>query len=72
MRLLLRGALLLFVLLASRVPKKSSIHDLKLAVESCLPIINSVLNEIRNKAFPSQFFLNIAVPTDVSNHKVIF
>ncbi|XP_039139682.1 5'-nucleotidase SurE-like isoform X3 [Dioscorea cayenensis subsp. rotundata] len=51
------------------VPKKSSIHDLKLAVESCLPIINSVLNEIRNKAFPLQFFLNIAVPTDVSNHK---
>ncbi|KAM0952052.1 putative 5'-nucleotidase [Dioscorea sansibarensis] len=51
------------------VGSKSSTHDLKLAVESCLPIINSVLYEIRNKTFPLQSFLNIDVPTDVSNHK---
>ncbi|KAJ0982697.1 hypothetical protein J5N97_010952 [Dioscorea zingiberensis] len=47
----------------------SSTHDLKLAAESCLPIISSVLNEIKHKTFPPQTFLNINVPTSVSNHK---
>ncbi|KAJ0982695.1 hypothetical protein J5N97_010950 [Dioscorea zingiberensis] len=47
----------------------SSTHDLKLAAESCLPIISFVLNETKNKTFPPQSFLNINVPTNVSNHK---
>ncbi|KAJ0982694.1 hypothetical protein J5N97_010949 [Dioscorea zingiberensis] len=51
------------------VGSKSSTHDLKLAAEACLPIINSTLNEISHKKFPLQSFLNVDVPTDVSNHK---
>ncbi|XP_020578433.1 uncharacterized protein LOC110023382 [Phalaenopsis equestris] len=48
---------------------KSNVQDLKLAVELCLPVINAVLNELKNKTYPKGSFLNIDVPTDVTNHK---
>ena len=61
----------LYIWYSLRVGGKSATHDLKLAAESCLLLISSVLNEIKKKTFPPQTFLNINVPTDVSNHKVI-
>ncbi|KAI0504839.1 hypothetical protein KFK09_015792 [Dendrobium nobile] len=48
---------------------KSNVQDLKLAVEVCLPVINAVLTELKNKTYPKGSFLNIDVPTDVANHK---
>ncbi|XAR57240.1 5'-nucleotidase [Bertholletia excelsa] len=47
----------------------SKIQDYTLAAEACLPIINAVLVEIRNKTYPEKCFLNIDIPTDVANHK---
>lgn len=48
---------------------KSTVKDYKLAAEACLPIINAILADIRNKAYPQKCFLNIDLPTDVLNHK---
>ncbi|PKA52533.1 5'-nucleotidase [Apostasia shenzhenica] len=48
---------------------KSSVHNLKLAAEVSLPLINAVLTEVKNKTYPEGSFLNIDVPTDVTNHK---
>nr|XP_010934984.1 uncharacterized protein LOC105054982 isoform X2 [Elaeis guineensis] len=48
---------------------KSTVNDLKLAAEVCLPVINSVLTELKNKTYPEGSFLNIDVPTDVAHHK---
>lgn len=48
---------------------KSNVQDLKMAVEVCLPVINAVLTELKNKTYPKGSFLNIDVPTDVTNHK---
>ncbi|KAG1347611.1 5'-nucleotidase SurE [Cocos nucifera] len=48
---------------------KSTVNDLKLAAEVCLPIVNAVLSELKNKTYPQGSFLNIDVPTDVAHHK---
>ncbi|KAI9194902.1 hypothetical protein LWI28_010029 [Acer negundo] len=48
---------------------KSSIHDYTLAAEACLPIINALLAEIGNQTYTERCFLNIDMPTDVTNHK---
>ncbi|OVA18851.1 Survival protein SurE-like phosphatase/nucleotidase [Macleaya cordata] len=48
---------------------KSSIHDFKLGAEACLPIINEILTDIKNKTYSPRCFLNIDLPTDVVNHK---
>ncbi|KAK8954137.1 hypothetical protein KSP39_PZI002327 [Platanthera zijinensis] len=48
---------------------KSSLQDLKLAAKVCLPMINAVLTELKNKTYPKGSFLNVDVPTDVTNHK---
>ncbi|XP_038972125.1 5'-nucleotidase SurE [Phoenix dactylifera] len=48
---------------------KSTVNDLKLAAEVCLPVINAVLTDLRNKTYPEGSFLNIDVPTDVAHHK---
>ena len=48
---------------------KSSVNDLKLAAEVCLPVINGVVTEIKNKTYPKGSFFNIDVPTDVAHHK---
>jgi 5'-nucleotidase len=47
----------------------SNINDFDLAAEACLPIINSVFCEIKNKTYPESCFLNINLPTSVVNHK---
>lgn len=48
---------------------KSTVDDLKLAAEVCLPLVNAVLSELKNKTYPQGSFLNIDVPTDVAHHK---
>lgn len=54
----------------SRSRGKSTVQDLKLAAEVCLPLINAVLIELKNKTYPEGSFLNIDIPTDVAHHKV--
>lgn len=56
----------------SRKEGKSNVHALRLAADACLPLINAVLNELKTKTYPEGSFLNIIVPTDVANHRVIF
>ncbi|GLU08866.1 hypothetical protein SLE2022_257500 [Rubroshorea leprosula] len=48
---------------------KSNYDDFALGAEACLPIINGILSEIRNKTYPLTCFLNIDLPTDITNHK---
>ncbi|KAK1402513.1 hypothetical protein POM88_002118 [Heracleum sosnowskyi] len=48
---------------------KSTVKDFKLAAEACLPIINAILADVRNKKYPQKCFLNIDLPTDVLNQK---
>ncbi|OAY81847.1 5'-nucleotidase SurE [Ananas comosus] len=48
---------------------ESTVQDLKLAAEVCLPLINAVLIELKNKTYPEGSFLNIDIPTDVAHHK---
>lgn len=59
-----------FGLLTYRVGGKSSINDFTLGAEACLPIINAILAEIKNKTYPQRCFLNIDLPTNVAYHKV--
>ncbi|KAL2922573.1 5'-nucleotidase SurE [Bienertia sinuspersici] len=47
----------------------STIDDYTLAAEACLPIINAVLSEIKNKTYPKRCFLNIDLPTNIRSHK---
>ncbi|XAR57241.1 5'-nucleotidase [Bertholletia excelsa] len=47
----------------------NKIHDYTLAAEACLPIVDALLIEIKNKTYPQNCFLNICFPTDVANHK---
>uniref|UniRef100_A0A803N0X4 Survival protein SurE-like phosphatase/nucleotidase domain-containing protein n=1 Tax=Chenopodium quinoa TaxID=63459 RepID=A0A803N0X4_CHEQI len=47
----------------------SNIDDYGLAAEACLPIINAVLAEIKNKTYPQRCFLNIDLPTNIRSHK---
>ncbi|KAK9933333.1 hypothetical protein M0R45_020533 [Rubus argutus] len=51
------------------VEGKSHINDFTLAAEACLPIINAILVEIKNKTYPQRFFLNVDLPTNVANNK---
>ncbi|KAK3417552.1 5'-nucleotidase SurE [Eucalyptus grandis] len=44
-------------------------QDFTLAAEACLPIIGSILSEIKKSSYPRDCFLNIDLPTDVANHK---
>lgn len=53
-----------------RVEGKSHINDFTLAAEACLPIINAILVEIKNKNYPQRCFLNVDLPTNVANNKV--
>ncbi|KAL8162197.1 hypothetical protein V2J09_013686 [Rumex salicifolius] len=39
------------------------------AAEACLPIISTVLADIKNKSFPKTCFLNIELPSDIHRHK---
>ncbi|XP_075101249.1 uncharacterized protein LOC107799132 isoform X1 [Nicotiana tabacum] len=48
---------------------KSEVDNFILAAEACMPIITSILAEIKNKTYRQNCFLNIDVPADVSNHK---
>lgn len=66
-----RNFLLIF-LLACRAGGRSNVDDFTLAAEACLPIICAILAEIKKKTYPQNCFLNVDVPTDVMNHKVIF
>ncbi|KAH6808876.1 Survival protein SurE-like phosphatase/nucleotidase [Perilla frutescens var. frutescens] len=47
----------------------SKVDDFSLAAEVCMPIISSILAEIKKKTYPQNCFLNIDVPTNVMNHK---
>ncbi|KAK9053749.1 hypothetical protein SSX86_024823 [Deinandra increscens subsp. villosa] len=47
----------------------SSINDFTLAAEACLPIINAILVEIKNKTYPQKCFLNVDLPTNIPKHK---
>ncbi|KAL3727269.1 hypothetical protein ACJRO7_032065 [Eucalyptus globulus] len=47
----------------------SSVQDYTLAAEACLPIIGSILSEIKKSSYPRNCFLNVDLPTDVANHK---
>ncbi|XP_052189452.1 uncharacterized protein LOC127799451 [Diospyros lotus] len=47
----------------------SNTDDYTLAAQACLPIINAMLAEIKNKTFPQKCFLNVDLPTNVANHK---
>lgn len=67
----LMSSCIMFLLSTYRIRGKSNPEDLKLAAEVCMPIIHAVLAELKNKTFPEGSFLNIDVPTDVINHKVI-
>lgn len=60
-----------FIHLVFRKPSKSNVNDLKLAADACLPLINAVLNEIKAKTYPENSFLNVDIPSDVANNKVI-
>ncbi|KAL6581752.1 hypothetical protein OROMI_005766 [Orobanche minor] len=51
------------------VGSKSNVEDFALAAEACLPIISAILVEIKMKTYPRNCFLNIDVPTNVTNHK---
>lgn len=61
----------LFEFLTSRAGGRSNVDDFTLAAEACLPIIISILSEIKRNTYPQHCFLNIDVPTDVRSHKVI-
>ncbi|KAK1414824.1 hypothetical protein QVD17_30583 [Tagetes erecta] len=47
----------------------SSINDFTLGAEACLPIINAILVEIKNKTYPQTCFLNVDLPTNILKHK---
>ncbi|KAG5554719.1 hypothetical protein RHGRI_012318 [Rhododendron griersonianum] len=47
----------------------SKVDDYTLAAEACLPIVNAMLAEIKNKTYPQKCFLNVNLPTNVASHK---
>ena len=47
-----------------------NVNDFILAAQACLPIIDGIINAIKNKTNPKKCFLNIDLPTDIANHKV--
>ncbi|CAL1396767.1 unnamed protein product [Linum trigynum] len=48
---------------------KSSVDDFTLAAEACIPIISSILAEVKSTKYPSGCFLNVDLPTNVTQHK---
>ncbi|CAI0559531.1 unnamed protein product [Linum tenue] len=48
---------------------KSSVEDFTLAAEACIPIITGILAEVKSKKYPSGCFLNVDLPTNVTQHK---
>ncbi|KAL6845688.1 hypothetical protein ACP4OV_024511 [Aristida adscensionis] len=52
-----------------RVAGKSSVNDLKVSAEVCMPLINAFVVEVKNGTYPKGSFLNIDVPTDAAHHK---
>jgi len=53
-----------------RVAGQSSVNDLKVSAEVCMPLINTIVTEIKNGTYPQGSFLNVDVPTDAAHHKV--
>ncbi|KAG8081234.1 hypothetical protein GUJ93_ZPchr0007g5287 [Zizania palustris] len=51
------------------VASQSSVNDLKVAAEVCIPLISVVMVEIKNGTYPQGSFLNIDIPTDAALHK---
>ncbi|KAJ1288222.1 hypothetical protein BS78_02G073600 [Paspalum vaginatum] len=51
------------------VAGKSSVNDLKVSAEVCMPLINAIVTEIKNGTYPKGSFLNVDVPTDAAHHK---
>jgi len=51
------------------VAGQSSVNDLKVSVEVCMPLINTIVTEIKNGTYPQGSFLNVDVPTDAAHHK---
>ncbi|CAI0559533.1 unnamed protein product [Linum tenue] len=49
---------------------KSSVEDFTLAAEACIPIITGILAEVKSKKYPSGCFLNVDLPTNVTQHKL--
>ncbi|KAH7844184.1 hypothetical protein Vadar_025245 [Vaccinium darrowii] len=47
----------------------SNVDDYTVAAEACLPIVDAILAEIKNKTYPQKCFLNVDLPTNVANHK---
>lgn len=50
---------------------RRNVDEFSLSAEACLPIISGILAEIRKNTYPRNSFLNINIPADVVNHKVI-
>ncbi|XXG48521.1 hypothetical protein AAC387_Pa02g2947 [Persea americana] len=48
---------------------KSSVDDFEVGAKACLPIINALLNDIRNDTYAQGSFLNVDLPTDILHHK---
>jgi hypothetical protein len=53
-----------------RVAGRSSVNELKVSAEVCMPLINAIVTEIKNGTYPQGSFLNVDVPTDAAHHKV--
>lgn len=53
-----------------RVAAQSSVNDLKVSAEVCMPLINAVISEIKKGTYIHGSFLNVDVPTDSAHHKV--
>ncbi|XP_066396932.1 LOW QUALITY PROTEIN: uncharacterized protein [Miscanthus floridulus] len=51
------------------VAGRSSVSDLKVSAEVCMPLINAIVTEIKNGTYPQGSFLNVDVPTDAAHHK---
>ncbi|CAN6213480.1 unnamed protein product [Urochloa humidicola] len=51
------------------VAGQSSVNELKVSAEVCMPLINTIVTEIKNGTYPKGSFLNVDVPTDAAHHK---
>jgi len=47
----------------------SNVDDYTVAAEACLPIVDAILAEIKNKTYPQKCFLNVDLPTNIASHK---
>ncbi|TVU41366.1 hypothetical protein EJB05_14874 [Eragrostis curvula] len=51
------------------VAGQSSVDDLKVSAEVCMPLIHAIMAEIKNGTYIQGSFLNVDVPTDATHHK---